>query len=364
MPKFFYMEFTARQLADYLSGIVEGDPDVKVNDFSKIESGKKGTLSFLSNLKYESYLYGCEASIVLVSKDFVPREACQATLIRVDNPYESLAKLMHLAASDQTPQSGVSSLASIHPEAQLGEHCSVDAFVFISEGVVIGDNAQIHASVYIGKNVKIGTHVVLFPGVVIQSDTVIGDHCVVHANAVIGADGFGFAPTTEGTFEKIPQLGNVVIGNKVEIGANTTIDRATIGSTLIGDGVKIDNLVQVAHNVEIGEHTVIASQSGIAGSTKVGKKVMFGGQVGISGHIEIADGSILGAKSGVSSSIKTPGQIWLGAPIQLAYDFRRASAVSKNLPELQRVVYELKRKIEELEQKVNANTNQQVDLTL
>lgn len=352
MPKYFSMEFTARQIADFLNGVVEGNSEEKVSDFSKIESGKQGTLSFLANQKYEPYIYECNASIILVDRNFVPREALKSTLIRVDNPYESLARLMTLVASSKPRKTGISSLSMIHPSAILGSNCFVDAYVCIGESVVIGDNATLHPQVYIGDNVKIGHNVELFPGVVIHHDTVIGDDCVVHANSVIGSDGFGFAPAADGTYEKIPQLGNVVLGNKVEVGACTTIDRATFGSTEIKDGVKIDNLVQIAHNVEIGEHGVIASQTGIAGSSKIGTKVMFGGQVGITGHVTIADGTILGAKAGVAGSIKVPGQIWSGYPAVPMNTFRRSYVVNKNLPELQRTVNDLLKKIEALEQKL------------
>lgn len=350
------MEFTARQIADFLNGLLEGNPEVKVSDFSKIESGRQGTLSFLANPKYELYIYESEASIILIDKNFVPREAIAATLIRVDNPYESLAKLMSLVATAKPRKTGVASLANIHPSAKIGTNSFVDAYACIGESVVIGEHANIHSHVYIGDNVQIGNNVQLFPGVVIHHDTIIGDDCVIHANAVIGSDGFGFAPSADGTYVKIPQLGNVILGNKVEIGACTTIDRATFGSTEIKDGVKIDNLVQIAHNVEIGEHGVIASQTGIAGSSKIGSRVMFGGQVGITGHVNIADGTVLGAKAGVAGNIKQPGQIWSGSPAVPVNTYRRACVVNKNLPELQRIVYQLKQKIETLEQKLLGNS--------
>jgi len=346
------MEFTARQIADLLNGKIEGDPSVLVNDFSTIEEGKAGTLSFLSNPKYTHYIYDTNASIVLVSKDFAPEKAISSTLIRVENPYESLAILMNLVVKQEPRKNGISSLAFIHPDAKIGENAFIEAFVYIGDKVNIGNNVIIHPQVYIAENVTIGDDVVLYPGVVIYNHTIIGHRCIVHANAVIGSDGFGFAPAANGTFEKIPQLGNVVIGDDVEIGANSAIDRATFGSTQIAQGVKIDNLVQIAHNVEVGEHSVIASQTGIAGSTKIGKKVMFGGQVGITGHITIADGTILGGKAGVAGSIKIPGQIWSGNPAVPMNTFRRSCVVNKNLPEMQKTVNELVKRIEKLEQNI------------
>ncbi len=344
------MEFTARQIADFLTGEIEGDPLVTVNDFSKIEEAKAGTLSFLSNPKYTPYLYKTKASIVLVSRELRPDKAVNSTLIRVDNPYESLAKLMNLVVQQQPRKMGISSLAFIHSSAQIGENALIEAFSFIGENVIIGRNAEIHPQVYIADNVTIGDDVTLFPGVKIHHKTKIGNRCIIHSNAVIGSDGFGFAPAADGTYDKIPQLGNVVLEDDVEIGANSTIDRATFGNTLIAQGVKIDNLVQIAHNVEIGEHSVIASQTGIAGSAKIGKKVMFGGQVGITGHISIADGTVLGAKAGVAGSIKVPGQVWSGYPAVPMNTFRRSYVVNKNLPVIQNTVNELLRRIEKLEQ--------------
>lgn len=356
------MKFTAQQIAEYLKGTVEGDPHVSVHDFSKIEEGKSGTLSFLSNPKYTNYIYDCRADIVLVNHDFKPKKPVSPTLIRVDNAYESLAKLMNLVESSQVRKSGISSLANIDASAKIGDEAFIAPFVQIGAQVNIGKQSTIHGNVSIADNTTIGDHVIIYPGVVIYPDTVIGNHCVIHANAVIGSDGFGFAPTESGSYEKIPQMGNVILEDDVEIGANTTIDRATIGSTIIQKGVKIDNLVQVAHNVEIGEHSVIASQTGIAGSSKIGKKVMFGGQVGITGHVNIADGTILGAKAGVGSSIKTPGQIYSGYPAVPMNTFRRSYVVNKNLPELQKTIYALIKKVEELEKIVeNKIGGQSVD---
>jgi UDP-3-O-[3-hydroxymyristoyl] glucosamine N-acyltransferase len=346
------MEFSARQIADFLHGEVDGDPSVKVADFSKIEEGRPGTISFLSNPRYEHYIYESKASAVLVNKSFTPSRPVSATLIRVDNAYESLAKLMTLASGNGQQKKGISSLAVVAGSASLGADVFVDSFVTIGEGVVIGDRVQLHSKVTIEANVSIGGGTVIYPGAVIYRDTRIGSNCVIHANAVIGSDGFGFAPGDDGRYRKIPQLGNVILEDDVEIGACSTIDRATMGSTVISRGVKIDNLVQVAHNVEIGEDSVIASQTGIAGSSKIGSRVMFGGQVGITGHVQIADGTILGAKAGVGSTIKEPGQIWSGYPAVPMNTFRRAYVVNKNLPELQKTITALKKQVEDLERRM------------
>lgn len=346
------MTFTAGQIADFLQGKVEGDPNISVNNFSKIEDGKSGTLTFLANPKYTHYIYDCKADVILVNKDFVPEKPIKATLIRVDNAYEALAVLMNMVEKQKPRQSGVSSLASVAESAIIGNNVYIAPFVCIFSGVKIGDNVSIHGHVNIAENCTIADNVIIYPGVSIYEDTVIGKNCIIHSNVVIGSDGFGFAPTEDGTYQKIPQTGNVIIEDNVEIGANTTIDRATLGSTIIRKGVKIDNLVQIAHNVEVGEDSVIASQTGIAGSSKIGKKVMFGGQVGISGHVHIADGTILGAKAGVPSSIKATGQIYSGYPAVPINIFRRSYVVNKNLPELHKTIIELTNKVKELEKKI------------
>lgn len=336
------MEFTAQQIADFLGGVVEGNPGVKVHDFSKIEDGRPGTLSFLANPKYEPFLYTSKSDVILVNNSFCATDTYAATLIRVENAYESLAKLMTLAESAQKKHVGISSLATIAESAKIGE------------------GASIYPHVYIGEHVQIGKDVTIYPGVCIFDDTIIGDRCVIYANAVIGSDGFGFAPDAQGVYQKIPQLGNVILEDDVTVGACTTIDRATMGSTIIKKGVKIDNLVQIAHNVEIGENTVIASQTGIAGSSKIGKRVMMGGQVGISGHITIADGTIFGAKAGVAGSIKEPNQVYSGYPAVPMNTFRRSYVVNKNLPEMQRTVNDLKKRIAELELIVGQLTDKHV----
>ena len=349
------MEFSARQIADFLHGEVEGDPSVLVNEFAKIEEGRPGTISFLANPRYEPHIYESKASIVLVNKSFVPSRELPMTLIRVDNAYESLALLMTLASGASPRKSGISSLASIDATATVGTGVFADSFVSIGAGSVVGNNVELHSKVTIEENVSIGEGTIIYPGAVIYHDTRIGRNCVIHANAVIGSDGFGFAPTEDGSYRKIPQLGNVVLEDEVEIGACSTVDRATMGNTVIKRGVKIDNLVQIAHNVEIGEDSVIASQTGIAGSSKIGPKVMFGGQVGITGHVQIAEGTVLGAKAGVASSIKVPGQVWSGYPAVPMNTFRRAYVVNKNLPELQKTINALLKKVEELEKRLAVN---------
>ena len=351
-PNFTYMEFTAQQIAEYLQGEVFGDPTVKVNDFSKIEEGKEGTLSFLSNPKYSHYIYDSEASIILINRDFIPEREVKATLIRVDNAYESLAKLLILTEEYKTQKNGISSLAHIANSAKIGSNVYIAPFVVIEDDAEIGDNVVIEASGFIGRNVKIGDNTQFHANVKVEKDCVVGKNCIFHCGVVIGSDGFGFAPTEDGSYLKIPQIGNVVIEDDVEIGANSTIDRATMGSTFIHKGVKIDNLVQIAHNVEIGENTVIASQSGVAGSTKVGKHCVLAGQVGLSGHIEIADGCIFGAQTGVANSVKKPNSILQGYPAVPVELFRRSSVVYKNLPDLQKTVYEIQKQVKELQEKI------------
>jgi UDP-3-O-[3-hydroxymyristoyl] glucosamine N-acyltransferase len=339
------MEFTVQQIADYLNGVVEGDGTLKVSELSKIEEGRSGTLTFLSNPKYTQYIYSTQASACLVNRDFVPEKEVATTLIRVDNAYECLAKLLTLVDSVKPKKQGISAKSDISESAKIGNNVYVGAFVVIGDGVVIGDNVQIYPNTFIDDNVVVGDGTVIYAGVKIYDGCRIGARCVLHAGAVVGSDGFGHAPDAEGHYHKIPQVGNVVIEDDVELGANTTIDRATMGSTVIRRGVKIDNLVQVAHNVEIGEDTVIAAQSGIAGSTKIGKRCMLGGQVGISGHITIADGSIFGAQSGVPSNIKEPNQIWQGYPVMPIMGFRRLTVLQKQLPDLSRRVHELEKKM-------------------
>ncbi|HOP04163.1 MAG TPA: UDP-3-O-(3-hydroxymyristoyl)glucosamine N-acyltransferase [Tenuifilaceae bacterium] len=343
------MEFTAKTIADFLQGTIEGNPDIKVNDIAKIEEGRPGALSFLSNPKYSKYLYTTQSSIVLINNDFEVEKSVQATLIRVPNAYESFAKLLSLVSATQKEKVGIHPQAVIEPSAKIGSDVYLGAFVYIGENVVLGDNVKIHSHTHIADNVKVGENTSIYAGVKIYSNCIIGRNCYIHAGAVVGSDGFGFAPQPDGTYQKIPQLGNVIIEDNVDIGANTTIDRATMGSTIIRKGVKIDNLIQIAHNVEIGENTVIAAQTGIAGSTKIGKNCMFGGQVGIAGHLVIADGVKLSAQTGVSNNIKTPNEVMIGSPAMNSRKFSRSFVVFKYLPELKTDVDKLKKMLLEEE---------------
>jgi len=343
------MEFSAQQIADFLNGIVEGDATLKVGNFSKIEEGIPGTLSFLANPKYSQYIYDSNASVILVNKDFKAERKVKATLIRVDNAYESLAFLMSVVEQSKPLKTGISPRSEISETAQIGSNAYIAPFVFIADGVKIGNNVRIYANCSIEEDVLIGDNVTIFANVSIYKQCVIGNNCILHSGVRIGADGFGFAPATDGAYKKIPQMGNVILEENVEIGANSTIDRATLGSTIIRKGAKLDNLIQIAHNVEIGENTVIASQTGISGSTKVGKNCMIAGQVGIAGHIQIADGTIFGAQCGLANTIKEPNQMFMGSPAFNLRQFQRSSIAFKSLPELQQLVYNLQRKVEALQ---------------
>lgn len=340
------MEFSAQQIAEFLKGEVVGSKDIKVSDFAKIEEGRSGTLTFLANPKYTHYIYETHADIVIVNKTFEPEHAISATLIKVDDAYQSVAQLFTLVNNLKPRKTGISAKADIAQSASIGKDIFVGAFVSIGENCKIGNNVTIHPNTQIGDNVSVGDGSIIYSNVSIYSDCVVGKNNIIHSGAVIGADGFGFAPDEEGHYHKIPQIGNVVLGDDVEIGANTTIDRATMGATHIGDGVKIDNLVQVAHNVEVGEYTAIAAQTGIAGSTKVGRRCIFGGQVGITGHISIADGTILGAQTGVSGNINEGGKVWAGSPVLPIDTFRRASVLIRKLPDIVHTVYDLEKKLQ------------------
>ncbi|MCE1167961.1 MAG: UDP-3-O-(3-hydroxymyristoyl)glucosamine N-acyltransferase [Sphingobacteriia bacterium] len=337
------MEFSAQQIAALLSGTVEGDPEIKVSQLSKIEEGKPGTLSFLANPLYTQYIYTTAASIVIVSDKFIAEKEIASTLIRVADPYASFATLLDLYNKLRNDKKGVSKLAHISDTAVVGEDIYVGEFSVIGDYVKLGNNVKIYPQAYIGDNTIIGDNTTIYAGVKIYSDTVIGNNCTVHSGTVIGADGFGFAPQQGDTFKKVAQIGNVVIEDWVEIGANTCIDRATLGSTVIKRGVKLDNLIQVAHNVEIGNNTVIAAQTGISGSTHIGANCMFGGQVGIAGHLKIADEVKMAAQSGVASSVKTKGAVIMGAPAIDAHAYQRAYVVFKQLPELEKRLRELER---------------------
>jgi len=343
------MQFTAAQIAVIINGKVEGDATAAVSSFGKIEEAKQGQLSFLANPKYEEYLYTTGASVLIINDTLELKKPVTATLIRVPDAYVAFATLLEAYQQLQVQQlSGIQQPVYIDASAKIGEQVYVGAFVYIGEKVVVGNGVKIYPNAYIGNNTVIGDHTVIAPGVTIYHNTIIGKQVTIHAGTVIGSDGFGFAPQADGSYKKVPQMGNVVIEDNVEIGANTTIDRATIGSTIIKAGAKLDNLLQVAHNVEVGNNSVIAAQAGISGSTKIGNNVMIGGQAGIVGHIHIADGSKINAQSGVSKSIKTPNTAVTGSP---AYDYTsalRSQAVARNLPELEQRVKALEKMLQEL----------------
>jgi len=342
------MEFSANDIAALLNGEVEGNGNIKVSNISKIDQPLPGTLTFLSNPAYTKYIYTTTASIVIVNKDFKADNALNCTLIRVDDAYSALAKLLDYYVKTKPSKSGIEQPNFISGSATLGEHIYIGAFAYIGDKVLIGNNVKIYPHVYVGDNVKIGDNSILYSGVKIYADCLIGSSCIFHSGVVIGADGFGFAPNPDGTYAKIEQIGNVIIGDNVEIGANTTIDRATMGSTIVKNGVKLDNLIQIGHNVEIGENTVMAAQAGIAGSTIIAKNCTFGGQAAISGHITIGEGAKIGPKSGVMSSVK-PYSVLLGAP---ALDFKLAMktfSIIRNLPQLRDDVIELQKKIKSIE---------------
>ncbi len=350
------MQFTAEQIAMLIGGKVEGNPEAAVGSFGKIEEAKQHQLSFLANPKYEEYLYRSKASIIIVNDNQEIKAPVAATLIRVPNAYSAFAMLLEKYQQMMNQQlTGIQQPSFIHPSVTLGENVYVGAFCFIGEGARVGNNVKLFPMTFIGNGVKIGDDSMIMPGVKIYHHCVIGKNVTIHAGTIIGSDGFGFAPQPDGSYKKIPQIGNVVIEDDVEIGANSTIDRATIGSTLIRAGSKLDNLIQVAHNVEIGNNTVMAAQAGISGSTKIGSNVQIGGQAGIVGHIQIADGTRINAQSGVSKSIKQPNSAITGSP---AFDYTsalRSQAVSRNLPELEKRVAELEKIVQQLrEEKINA----------
>lgn len=347
------MQFTAHEISLLLNGTVEGDPRVTVNHLAKIEEATTGSISFLANPKYEQYLYTTDASVVLVNNDFVAAEPVKATLIRVENAYSAITILLERYNTIKLNKSGIEQPSFIHPTAKVGDDCYVGAFAYIGPGVRTGGKCKIYPNVYIAENVTLGDNVTLFPGVVVYFDCVIGNNVIVHSGAIIGSDGFGFAPNPDGTYSKIAQIGNVVLEDDVEIGSNTTIDRATMGSTVIRKGAKLDNLLQIAHNVEIGANTVIAAQTGISGSTKVGDNCVIGGQVGMVGHISVAKGSHIMAKSGINKNIVEENKKWGGIPFFSAYmDNMRIEAAVSHLPALEKKVLELEKVIAELQKKV------------
>lgn len=345
------MKYTLSQIANWIQAEIEGDGDLEINNVSRIEDGQPGTITFLANPKYTPYLYTSEASAAIVSRDFQPEKPVNLTLLRVDDPYSAFTLLLEkgqAARQSEILPSGISNLAFIHPEAEIGENVTIGAFTCIEAGAKIGDNTILYPQVYIGKDVQIGAGSLLYPQVKIYHECLIGADCTLHAGSTIGSDGFGFAPQEDGTFKKIPQTGNVVLEDAVEVGANSTIDRATLGSTLIRKGAKLDNLVQIAHNVEIGENTVIAAQAGIAGSTRIGPNCMIGGQAGIVGHLKIAERTMIDAQSGVNRSIKEGGQAFRGSPVQPHRQQLKSEVLFRRLEEMNRKIATLERKLAEI----------------
>src|SRR5258705_2045972 len=342
------MNFSALQIAALINGKTEGDANASVNSFGKIEEAQNGQLAFLANPKYEEYLYITKASVIIINDALELRQSVTATLIRVPDAYTAFAKLLRTYQQMMQQQlTGVQQPVYISSSASYGENVFIGAFAYLGDNVKIGNNTKIYPNVYLGNNVKVGDNSIIHPGVKIYHDCVIGSNVIIHAGTVIGSDGFGFAPQADGSFKKVPQIGNVIVEENVEIGANATIDRATIGSTLIKSGVKLDNLIQIAHNVEIGNSTVIAAQTGVSGSTRIGSGVMIGGQVGIVGHIQIGDGAKINAQSGVSKSLD-PGKAVTGSP---AYDYTaalRSQAINRKLPELEKRIQELEALIKQL----------------
>lgn len=346
------MEFTAKMIAEALHGTVEGDESATVSNFAKIEEGVPGTITFLSNMKYAEYIYTTKASIVLVNNDFVAEKPISATLVRVPNAYEALATLMQIYAKSMQAQQKIEIEQPCHIDesVKVGPNSYVGAFSYISKGVTLGESLRCYPQVFIGENVKIGNNVTLYPGVKIYHDCVIGNNVTLHAGCVVGSDGFGFAPTATGEYEKIPQIGNAIIEDNVEVGANTTIDRSTMGSTIIHKGVKIDNICHIAHNCEVGENTVMAAQCGVAGSTSIGKNIMIGGQVGFAGHMAIADGCKFGARTGILGPIKETGS-YMGYPALPSRQFLRNQVMIKRLPDMEKEIEDLKKELEEIKQR-------------
>ena len=345
------MEFSAKQIAAFVQGEIVGNENATVHTFAKIEEGVPGALSFLSNPKYTPYIYETKSSIVLVNKDFIPEQPISATLIKVNNAYESLAKLMTLYEQSHPKRVGIDPLAYVAPTAQIGKDVYLAPFACVGDGAIVGDGTELHPHATVGRNAKVGANCILYAHATVYHDCIVGNNCIMHAGSVVGADGFGFAPTPDG-YEKIPQIGIAILEDNVEIGANTCIDRATMGATIIHKGVKLDNLVQIAHNVEVGANTVMASQVGVAGSTKVGEWCMFGGQVGVAGHITIGDKVNLGAQSGAPGSIKANQQL-IGTPPMEMKPYFKSQAVFRKLPDMYKEIDALRKELNELKEQLN-----------
>ena len=327
------MNLTAGHIADQINGTVVGDRNINILNISKIEEGSKGSLTFLANPKYTEFIYTTKASAAIVSRDFEPTEKIELTLIKVKDPYSSFTTILELFDKDLSKRKGISQLTDVDKSSKISDSAFIGSFSSVGENSIIGEKCIIENQVFIGNNVKIGNGCLIYPGVKILDDTIIGQNCIIHSSTTIGSDGFGFAPNDDGSYKKIPQTGNVVIGDNVEIGSNSTIDRATLGSTIISNGVKLDNQIQVAHNVEIGENTAIAAQSGVAGSTKIGKNCMIGGQVGIIGHIKIGDNVKIQAQAGVTSNIESNSRV-TGTPAISYMNYNKSYVHFKNLPEI------------------------------
>lgn len=342
------MEFTAKQIAQFIQGSIEGDENVTINTFAKIEEGVPGAISFLSNPKYTHYIYDTKSSVVLVDETLILDKPVEATIIRVANARDCVAKLLQMYDAAMRPKkNGINSLAFISPTAQIGKDVYIGAYACIGDGAVVGDGCQIYPNTVIGDNVKLGNDCIIYPNVTVYMGCKLGNRITLHSGSVIGADGFGFAPNGKDGYDKIPQIGIVTIEDDVEIGANTCVDRSTMGSTVIRRGVKLDNLIQIGHNVEVGENTVMSAQVGISGSTKVGQWCMFGGQVGIAGHIEIGDKVFLGAKSGVIGNLKND-QALIGTPPMSKLSYFKSQALVQKLPEIYKELADLKREVAEL----------------
>lgn len=338
------MVFTADQIAGILEGEVEGNPEVAVHKLTKIEEGEKGSLTFLANPKYTPHIYTTKASITIVNKDFTPEQNLATTLIKVEDAYESFSKLLEYYDQVKNTKTGIESPVFIAESAKYGEDLYMGAFSYVGENVILGKNVKIYPNAYIGDNVTLGDNVIIHSGAKVYSETIMGKNCVIQSGAIVGADGFGFAPNKNGAFKKIPQTGNVILEDDVDVGAGTTIDRATMGSTILRKGVKLDNQIQIAHNVEIGEHTVIAAQTGVAGSAKIGKRCMIGGQVGIVGHITIGDNVKIQAQSGIGRNVKDD-EVLQGSPALNYGDYNKSYVHFKNLPKIVNNINELEKKI-------------------
>ena len=346
------MEFSAKQIAEFIHGVIVGDENATVHTFAKIEEGVPGAISFLSNPKYTHYIYETKSTIVLVNKDFEPERPVNATLIKVDNAYESVAKLLTLYEMSKPKKTGIHPLACIDPTAKIGKDVYIDAFAYVGANAVIGDGVALHPHATVCENAVIGENSILYPNVTVYHDCRVGKRCILHAGSVVGADGFGFAPSPEG-YEKIPQIGIAMLEDDVEIGANTCVDRATMGATIVHKGVKLDNLIQIAHNVEVGSHTVMASQVGMAGSTKVGEWCMFGGQVGLAGHIRVCNHVNIGAQSGIPGTVKGDYLSIMGSPAIDAKQFFKSSVIYKKLPDMYQTLNRMEKEIEELKKQLN-----------